>query len=103
MAETYIDSFDSENKQISGDCPSVSLLSFRKNRKPPPIVIMGTADIRLGCSLVIRGIPIFSKDGKRWIGMPENVKWLDRAVHKDFTEKVLRAVEAAHPGSTDAG
>ena len=83
--------------------------------------LQGFAKIRLGKSMSIRDVAIHTKDGKRWAALPSkpvldqqgNVKrqdngkpayvpmieWLDRDAADRFSDAVVAAMEAQHPGA----
>ena len=84
--------------------------------------LRGFAAIRLGKSLKLAEIAVHCQYGKRWAQMPGKpqldkdgqarrddagkveytpvVAWLDREAADRFSEAVIAAVEAVHPGAT---
>lgn len=91
---------------------------FQKN------TLKGFATIRLGKSMKIRDVGVHEKDGKRWASLPSKpmiggdgtairddsgkikyvaiVEWMNREAGDDFSQSVVDAIEAAHPGDTTA-
>jgi hypothetical protein len=86
--------------------------------------LRGFAAVRLGKSLKICDIAVHCAHGKRWAQMPGKpqvdkdglvrrnndgkiqytpiLSWLDKETADRFSEGVIQAVEAAHPGATEA-
>lgn len=99
----------------------VVLLDWRPMQKG---ALRGFAKVRLGKALVINDVTVMASHGRRWAGMPGKpqinrdgvvlrddkgkikyspvVEWLDKASADSFSEGVIAAVEAAHPGATAA-
>ena len=83
--------------------------------------LRGFAKIRLGKSMVIRDVALHIKDNRSWAALPSKpvldsngdtkrqdngkpayvpmIEWLDRDAADRFSEAVIAAVEAAHPGA----
>lgn len=85
--------------------------------------LRGFATIRLGKALKISDVGVHCAAGKRWASMPSKVQvsgdtvlkdergktkyiplitWLDRESADKFSDAVIEAVEAMHPGDTSA-
>lgn len=93
-------------------------------RHMPKGALRGFAKVRIGKALVINDVTILASHGRRWAGMPGKpqinrdgvvlkddkgkvryspvVEWADKASADAFSESVIAAVEAAHPGATAA-
>lgn len=99
----------------------VVLLDWRPMKKG---ALRGFAKIRLGRAMVINDVTVLTANGRRWAGMPGKpqinkegvalrddkgktkyspvLEWLDKESADAFSEGVIAAVEAAHPGGTAA-
>jgi len=85
--------------------------------------LRGFATVRLGKALKIADISVHCANGKRWASLPSKpqingetvqkddrgkikyipiVQWLDRESADRFSNAVIEAVEAQHPGDTGA-
>lgn len=99
----------------------VSLLEWKSI---PKNSLRGFATIRLGKSMKIKDVSVHCSHGKRWASMPSKamvnadgiaqrddkgkikyiplIEWLDRSVSDDFSNSVVEAIEAMHPGETSS-
>jgi hypothetical protein len=85
--------------------------------------LRGFATVRLGRALKISDISVHNSNGKRWASLPSKpqisgdsvqkdangkiryvpiLQWLDREAADRFSNAVIEAVEALHPGDTGA-
>jgi len=74
--------------------------------------LRGYADVRLGKTLRINGVAVGFSKGRPWAAPPSKsvgggryekvVEWLDRESSERFSQAVVAAVEASHPGTTAA-
>ena len=99
----------------------VALLEWKKVEKN---TLRGFAKIRVGKALIVRDVGLHCSNGKRWASLPSKpilnsdgtakrgdngkiayapiLEWADRDTADSFSEGVIEAVEAAHPGATGA-
>lgn len=104
---------------MSGSAMPVSLLSWKPLRKN---TLLGFASVRLGRSFAIEDVSVHHSNGKFWASLPSKplidssgvakkndqgkvqyapvVKWLDRESADRFSQGVIAAIEAEHPGDT---
>jgi hypothetical protein len=96
----------------------VILLDWRPMRKNS---LLGFAKIKLG-ALEISDVTVHTANGRKWAGLPSKpildrdgtvkrdgdkivyakvLSWSDRGASDRFSEGVLLAIEANHPGATD--
>lgn len=107
------------NAATNNNPMQLSLLSWKS---VPRNSLRGFATVRLGRSLKIADVMVHCSAGKRWAAMPSKpmlgkdnntvkddrgklkyvpiVEWLDKAASDRFSEAVIQAVEAEHPGET---
>jgi hypothetical protein len=98
----------------------LTLLNWRPVSKG---ALRGFATIKLGRSLKVSDVAVLRANGKAWANLPSKpmiasdgspmrdaagkmrysaiLEWTDRSVSDDFSESVVAAVEAAHPGDTE--
>jgi hypothetical protein len=99
----------------------VTLLSWRQVKKN---TLRGFAEVRVGKSLKVSDVAVHAGNGKRWASLPSRpqldangvamrddqhkikyapvVQWLSRESSEAFSESVIAAIEAAHPGDTQS-
>lgn len=100
----------------------VSLLEWKKVEKN---TLRGFAKVRMGKALIVRDVSVHASHGKRWASLPSKpvlladgtqkkdantgkavyvpiLEWADRDTADSFSEGVIQAVEAQHPGDTGA-
>ena len=97
----------------------VALIEWRSVQKNS---LRGFAVIRVGKSLTIKDLTVHRSNGRVWVGMPSKplldpsgsakrddagkikylpiLEWSDRATADRFSESVIAAIEAQHPGAT---
>lgn len=99
----------------------VSLLEWRSLKKNS---LRGFATVRIGKALKVSDISVHCSNGKRWASLPSKpqinkdgvvlredsgkikytpcVSWMDKESSERFSEAVIAAIEAQHPGDTGA-
>lgn len=99
----------------------LSLLDWRPLKKNS---LRGFATVRIGKALKVSDVSVHCSNGKRWASLPSKpqinkegvvlkddsgkvkylpiVSWTDAESGDRFSEAVIAAVEAAHPGDTQA-
>lgn len=97
----------------------VALLSWRSVKRN---TLRGFAEVRIGKSLKVSDVAVHAGNGKRWASLPSRpqldkdgvamrddqhrikyapvVQWTEKDAADRFSEAVIQAVEAAHPGDT---
>jgi len=116
MSDTKIDANSAKSNKLP-----LTLLDWRPLRRNS---LLGFAKVRIGRALVLHDVSVHVSNGKRWASpaskpqMDSNgqalrddrqkikytpvVEWLDAAARDAFSIAVIEAVEAGHPGATDA-
>lgn len=100
----------------------VALLDWKKVEKN---TLRGFAKVRMGKALIVRDVSVHCSHGKRWASLPSKpitgpdglpkkdestgkivyvpiMEWADRETADSFSEGVIQAIEAKHPGDTGA-
>jgi hypothetical protein len=76
----------------------VTLLAWWPIRDQPGSALLGQADVRLGKSLILRGVGVWCRDGDLAAFGPNNVEWVDADAWRRFSDAVIKAVRAVWPG-----
>jgi hypothetical protein len=100
----------------------IALLEWKKVTKNS---LRGFAKVRMGKALIVAEVAVHNSNGRRWASMPSRpllladgthkrdertgkpayvplLSWADRETGDSFSEGVIAAIEAAHPGDTEA-
>jgi hypothetical protein len=99
----------------------VSLLEWKSLKKNS---LRGFATVRIGKSMKVSDVPVHCSGGRRWASLPSKpqinsdgvalrddrgkikyipiVAWTDKDSADRFSEAVISAIEADHPGDTQA-
>jgi hypothetical protein len=62
---------------------------------------LGMADVRLGRALRLRNVSVWRRDGDLAAFPPTHTEWETREAHERFSDAVIAAIRAAHPGDLD--
>ena len=76
----------------------VTLLAWWPVRDQAGSALLGHADVRLGRSLVLRGVGVWRRDGEFAAFAPNQVEWVDADAHARFSDAMIEAVRAVWPG-----
>lgn len=106
---------------MTNEAMPISLLEWRPIKRNS---LRGFATIRIGKSLKVKDVAVYSSNGKRWASLPSKpmigkdgavakdsdgkaryvqiMEWIDRETSERFSEGVIQAIEREHPGETAA-
>lgn len=98
----------------------IALLEWRPLKQNS---LRGFATVRIGSALKVTDVTVHCSAGRRWASLPSKVQinkdgaalrdergkmkyvpllsWLDKATADRFSEGVIQAIEAQHPGDTE--
>lgn len=98
----------------------VSLLEWKSLKKNS---LRGFATVRIGKAMKVSDIPVHCSNGRRWASLPSKplidsagiavrdergkikyipiISWTEKESADRFSEAVISAIEAAHPGDTE--
>ena len=62
---------------------------------------LGMADVRLGRALRLRNVSVWRREGDLAAFPPTHTEWETRDAHERFSDAVIAAIRAAHPGDLD--
>jgi hypothetical protein len=62
---------------------------------------LGMADVRLGRALRLRNVSVWRREGDLAAFPPTHTEWETREAHERFSDAVIAAIRAAHPGDLE--